>query len=90
MVSAVLLKDDTGFDTTVSRAVTLSADQREQVACLFKRIGEETNKLVNYNWLAIERTADRLPQQRIISGEEVDAIIAASTDVDARDHAAGS
>lgn len=87
MVSAVLLKDDAGFDTTVAHAVTLSPDQREQVSRLFKRIGEETNKLVNDNWLAIERTADRLLQQRIISGEEVDAIIAASADVDARDHA---
>jgi hypothetical protein len=34
--------------------------------------------LINQHWPAIERTADELLRVRIISGDEVDAIIRAS------------
>ena len=77
VAKAVLLKTDPNFDITRTRTITLSQDQKEQVTLLFERIGEETNKLVAENWAAIERTAEDLLRLRIISGDEIDTIIAA-------------
>lgn len=76
VVKAALLETDPTFDLpTEKRDVILSPDKSAQVAARFDQIGADVKGLVEDNWAAIERTAEELLQRRVISGNEVDAII---------------
>jgi ATP-dependent Zn protease len=75
IVKAVLLKADPSFDTSLSRSIDINEGQSKEVARAFDQIISEVQALVADYWAAIERTADELLLRRIISGDEVDAII---------------
>ena len=78
MAKYVLSTTDTAFSRDYEGSIALSPNQQEQYKLIFERIGIQVNELVAANWSAIERTADELLRRRILSGNEVDAIISAA------------
>ncbi len=76
VAKAVLLETDETFNLpSQARKVILSHDASERVASRFDQISTDVRRLVAANWTAIERTAEELLRLRIISGDELDAIM---------------
>jgi hypothetical protein len=75
----VALHADPTFELSeAGTSVELNAERQEKATALFNELAAEVTTLINQHWPAIERTADELLRVRIISGDEVDAIIRAS------------
>jgi len=79
LMKMVMLETDPTFELSeAGTSVELNAERQEKATALFNELAAEVTTLINQHWPAIERTADELLRVRIISGDEVDAIIRAS------------
>jgi hypothetical protein len=79
LIEIVMLETDPTFELSqIDKSVELNAERRERAAALFTEISAELVTLTRKHWPAIERTADELLRVRIISGDEIDAIIRTS------------
>jgi hypothetical protein len=73
---AEIVLNERGAMPPVGEIVTLDPDGATRAKCIFDRLAEETDAVVEENWPAITRVAEALLIRRILIGDDVDELIA--------------
>ena len=75
-VKIVLLRADPHRVFDGDKEVTLTPEEVTEVHSLFSRFGADVRAMLDEHWPAVERVAGALLKSRIVSGDEIDALIA--------------